>query len=201
MQHSAAVSTMPQTSATANVTTSSGSSSNIERIFLAALKSYKEKTKKDLKEHDLFRQLETCDSPAAILAVFQAKQFDSSRAGNNDRLKKWLTPTINVLYAFSNTLGEGISLVNIDASCPSLVEYTLMPNLQVFPPAKVIFAGVGVLLLVSGLVHPSRLVDAHVTLIVLRRLRMSRRAKTSSLTSSDALRVSACGSRITLTFR
>jgi hypothetical protein len=39
-----------------------------------------------------------------------------------------------------------------------------MPNLQVFPPAKVIFAGVGVLLLVSGLVHC--LVEPHVTLIV-----------------------------------
>jgi hypothetical protein len=146
MQHSAAVSTMSQTPATS----SSGTTSNIERIFLAALKSYKKKTKKDLKNHDLFKQLETCDSPAAILAVFQADQFDPSRTGSNERLNKWLIPTINVLSAFSNTLGEGISLVNIDASYPSLGEHTLMPNLQVFPPAKVIFAGVGVLLLVSG---------------------------------------------------
>ena len=114
MQHSAAVSTMPQTPATA----SPESSSNIERIFLAALKSYKKKTKKDLKNHDLFKQLEACDSPAAILAVFQADQFDSSRTGSNDRLNKWLIPTINVLCAFSDTLGEGISLVNIDPSVP-----------------------------------------------------------------------------------
>ncbi|KAN0136449.1 hypothetical protein V8E53_005817, partial [Lactarius tabidus] len=101
----------------------------IERIFLAALKSYKKKTKKDLKNHDLFKQLETCDSPAAILAVFQADQFDPSRTGSNERLNKWLIPTINILSAFSDTLGEGISLV--------------------FPPAKVIFAGVGVLLLAA----------------------------------------------------
>ena len=96
--------------------TPSGSSSNIESIFNAALKSYKKKTKKDLKNHDLFKQLESCDSPAAILAVFQAAQFDDSQMARDERLKKWLVPTINVLCAFSETLGEGISLVNVDSS-------------------------------------------------------------------------------------
>ncbi|KAH9167691.1 hypothetical protein EDB89DRAFT_2232237 [Lactarius sanguifluus] len=109
--------------------TSSGSSSNVERIFDAALKSYNKKTKNDLKNHDMFKQLETCNSPAAILAVFQAAQFDPSRTAADDRLKKWLIPIINVLYAFSGTLGEGVALV--------------------FPPAKVVFAGVGVLLLAA----------------------------------------------------
>jgi hypothetical protein len=107
---------VPQTSAT----TPSGSSSHIESIFDAALKSYKKKTKKDLKNHDLFKQLETCDSPAAILAVFQASRFD--RTGDDDALKKWLVPTINVLYAFSETIGEGVSLVNIDSSVHLLVD-------------------------------------------------------------------------------
>ncbi|KAH9069639.1 hypothetical protein EDB83DRAFT_2582967 [Lactarius deliciosus] len=116
---------MPQ----APATTSSQSSSNIEGIFDAALKSYKKKTKNDLKKHDIFKQLETCNSPAAILAVFQATQFDFSRTAGDDRLKKWLVPTINVLYAFSGTLSEGVALV--------------------FPPAKVVFAGVGVLLLAA----------------------------------------------------
>ena len=101
-----------------HVTPSSGSSSSIERIFVAALKSYKKKTKKDLKNHDLFRQLESCDSPAAILDVFQADHFDTSHVGSNYRLNKWLIPTINVLCAFSDTLGEGISLVSIDPSAP-----------------------------------------------------------------------------------
>ncbi|KAH9069631.1 ankyrin repeat-containing domain protein [Lactarius deliciosus] len=116
---------VPQAPASA----SSGSSSNIERIFDAALKSYKNKTKNDLKKHDIFKQLETCDSPAAILAVFQAAQFDPSRTAGDDRLKKWLVPTINVLYAFSGTLSEGVVLV--------------------FPPAKLVFAGIGVLLLAA----------------------------------------------------
>ena len=89
------------------------SSSNIERIFDTALKSYKKKTKQDLKKHDLFQQLEKCDSPSAILAAFQADQFGPSRTGAEDRFKKWFIPTVNVLYAFSATLGEGVGLVNI----------------------------------------------------------------------------------------
>ena len=130
MQHLAAVSTMPQ----APLTLSSGSSSNIERIFLAALKSYKKKTKQDLKNHDLFQQLEACDSPASILAVIQADQFDSSRTESNDRLNKWLLPTINVLSAFSDTLGEGISLVNIDPYIPFLFLDSIIVCLGVHYP-------------------------------------------------------------------
>ena len=95
-------------------TTSSGSSSNMESIFDAALKSYKKKTKKDLRNHDLFKQLEACHSPAAILAVFQADQFDQTDGDGGS--KKWLVPAITVLYAFSETLGEGVSLVNINPS-------------------------------------------------------------------------------------
>jgi hypothetical protein len=91
------------------------SSSDIERIFDAALKSYKKKTKKDLKSHDLFKRLETCDSPAAILAMFQTAQFDT---GSDDSLKRWLVPTLNVLCSFSNTLGEAVSLVVIDNFVP-----------------------------------------------------------------------------------
>ena len=95
------------------------SSSNIKRIFDAALKSYKKKTKKDLKSHDLFIQLEKCDSPEEILAKFQATQFgDPSQTGSDDGLKRWLIPTLNVLCAFSDTLGEGVSLVAIDTSLP-----------------------------------------------------------------------------------
>ena len=106
-QPSASVS-VPQTPATT-------SSSDIERIFDAALKSYMKKTKKDLKDHDLFKQLENCHSPAAILAVFQTTQFeDPSRTGSDDRLRRWLVPILNVLCAFSDTLGGGVGLVVID---------------------------------------------------------------------------------------
>ena len=90
------------------------SSSDIERIFDTALKSYQKKTNENLKDHDLFKQLESCNSPAEILAQFD----DPSQTWSDDRLKTWLVPTLNVLCAFSDTLDEGVSLVMIDSIVP-----------------------------------------------------------------------------------
>ena len=101
------------------------STSDINRILDTALESYKKRTKKNLKDHDLFKQLENCDSPSAILEKFQANQFDPSQTGSDDRLKRWLVPTLDVLCAFSDTLGEGVSLVIIDSFMPPYVN-TLM---------------------------------------------------------------------------
>jgi hypothetical protein len=61
-------------------------------------------------------------------------------------LTKWLNPTVNVLYALSATLGEGVGLVRLGTS--TCLHSTLIFICQVISPAKVIFAGVGVLLLV-----------------------------------------------------
>ncbi|KAF8273329.1 hypothetical protein EI94DRAFT_1716445 [Lactarius quietus] len=106
------------------------SSSNFQAIFYSAVKAYERKTKRDLLAHPLASQLQTCDSPASILAVLQGQMDDLDLArGSDERLTKWLGPTVNVLLAFSDTLGEGVSLV--------------------FSPAKVIFAGAGVLLQVA----------------------------------------------------
>ncbi|KAI9432201.1 hypothetical protein H4582DRAFT_1821458, partial [Lactarius indigo] len=106
------------------------SSSNFDTVFTTAFKAYKKRTGKDITSHPLAAQLKTCDSPDAILAVLRAQveEFDQSRK-DDERLTKWLNPTVNVLYAFSATLGEGVGLA--------------------FSPAKVIFAGIGVLLLAS----------------------------------------------------
>ncbi|KAH9028419.1 hypothetical protein EDB84DRAFT_1439625 [Lactarius hengduanensis] len=105
------------------------SSSNLQAIFCASLETYKKKTKKNLLAHPLMVQLQTCNSPTDVLAVLrtQVQQFEQSTSGD-DRLTRWLNPTVNVLYTFSAVLGEGVGLV--------------------FSPAKVIFAGAGVLLLV-----------------------------------------------------
>ncbi|KAH9052804.1 hypothetical protein EDB87DRAFT_1581202 [Lactarius vividus] len=103
---------------------------NFQSIFHASLKAYEKQTKKDLLSHPLAARLQSCNSSAAILAVLhdQVQDFEQSRSVN-ERLTKWLDPTVNVLYAFSATLGEGVGLV--------------------FSPAKVIFAGAGVLLLAA----------------------------------------------------
>ncbi|KAH9161823.1 hypothetical protein EDB89DRAFT_2080246 [Lactarius sanguifluus] len=108
----------------------SASPYNFESIFRTAVQAYKKRTGRDITSHPLASWFKTCDSPDAILAVLQAQvqEFDQSRR-DDERLTKWLNPTVNVLYAFSATLGEGVGLV--------------------FSPAKVIFAGIGVLLLAS----------------------------------------------------
>ncbi len=66
----------------------------------------------DLLAHPLAARLQTCDCPAAILTVLQeqVQELGQSRS-NDDRWLKWLDPTVNVLFAFSVTLGAGVSLV------------------------------------------------------------------------------------------
>ncbi|KAH9034405.1 hypothetical protein EDB83DRAFT_2525240 [Lactarius deliciosus] len=97
-------------------------SSRFQDIFNTALKAYQKQTKKDLITHPLSSQLQSCDSTSAILAVLQAqvREFDQAHS-DDERLTKWLVSTVNVLYAFSAAVTDGVSLV--------------------FSPAKAIFAG------------------------------------------------------------
>ena len=103
--HEPIMSTVPSTSA---------SHSNFVSIFNVALETYKRKTKNDLASHPLLPSLQSCDSPEAILTVLreQIPAFSQSQ-NDDDRLTKWVTPTVNVLYSFSATLGGGVGLVNI----------------------------------------------------------------------------------------
>ena len=54
------------------------------------------------------------------------------------------------MYTFSATLGAGVGFVNLN---PSVAAIALIFFWQVFRPANAIFAGAGVLLLVSSLVY------------------------------------------------
>jgi len=94
------------------VPSTSTSSTDFQAIFTAALEVYKKKTKKDIASHPLAVQLQSCNSPDAILAVLrtQVQTFDESQSAD-ERWTKWLDPTVNVLYAFSATLGKGVGLV------------------------------------------------------------------------------------------
>ncbi|KAH9015494.1 hypothetical protein EDB85DRAFT_2280300, partial [Lactarius pseudohatsudake] len=56
------------------------SSTNFETIFGAALEAYKNQTKKDITSHPLAVQLQSCDSPIAILAVLRAQTFPPAKA-------------------------------------------------------------------------------------------------------------------------
>ncbi|KAF8260976.1 hypothetical protein EI94DRAFT_1810940 [Lactarius quietus] len=119
---------MSQSASTSKST--STSSPHFRTIFVAAIKAYEKKTKIDLHTHPLATQLQSCNSSSDILKVLHDKvnEFDNSRT-HNERLSSWLNPTINVLYAFSATLGQGVGLI--------------------FPPANVISTGIGVLFLAA----------------------------------------------------
>jgi hypothetical protein len=96
------------------------SSSNFQVIFNNALKVYKRRTKKDLLAHPLASQLQDCHSYSSILIVLQQQiqELDQSQT-SDERLTKWLDPTVKVLYTLSETLGEGVSLVcPVMSKCP-----------------------------------------------------------------------------------
>jgi len=134
-----------------NVPSPSTSRANLDSIFDAALKTYKKKTGNDITSHPLATEFQSCDSPDAILSVLrrQIPTPDQSQSGD-ETFVKCLIPTVNVLYTLSNTLGEGVGLVIITMS-PLLRTRALTSYSQVFSPARVIFAGIGVLLLVRCL--------------------------------------------------
>jgi hypothetical protein len=88
-------------------------SSNFQLIINNALKVYEKRIKKDLLAHPLAAHLRACDSLSAILAVLQHQVRGLDQSRSDDRWTKWLDPTVNVLFAFSATLGAGVSLVSL----------------------------------------------------------------------------------------
>ena len=89
------------------------STSNFLSIFDTASREYKSLTKKDLATHPLAAAIEGYNSPDSILNVFrkQASAFDKFLKGD-DKLMEGLTPIVNILFTFSETLGEGAGLVS-----------------------------------------------------------------------------------------
>ena len=134
-----------------NLPSTSSSRLNLDALFNAALRAYKNQTGKDIASHPLATELQSCDSPDAMLTVLRRQIPIPDQSQNVDEpLEKCLVPTISVLCALSDTLGEGVGLVNITLSFLSRIA-PLTSLSQVFSPAKVIFTGIGILLLVGYL--------------------------------------------------
>jgi hypothetical protein len=83
--------------------------SNFQLIFESALEAYRKRTKNDILTHPLADRLKTCNSANSILTVLQelVQELNQSQRSN----QRWLDPTVNVLLAFSETLGEGVGSV------------------------------------------------------------------------------------------
>lgn len=86
--------------------------SNYQAIFDSSLEAYKKKTGNDLTKDPLFHRLESCKSPDAVLAILRAQIPDPSQP--QSRLTMWLDPTVNVLNAFSATVGALVGQVSLD---------------------------------------------------------------------------------------
>ena len=97
----------------ATLATTAASSESRQAIFQAALKSFQKQTKTDLLTHPLVSQLQSCESTTAILAILQdqVREFEKTSDGD-ERLTKWLGPTVNVLNAFSAAVSGGVNLVS-----------------------------------------------------------------------------------------
>jgi hypothetical protein len=66
--------------------------------------------KKDLLNHPLTPQFQSCDSPTSILAVLQGQVDDLDHAQKTDkRSTKWIGPIVIVL-TFSATIGGGLAV-------------------------------------------------------------------------------------------
>jgi hypothetical protein len=92
------------------------SNSNYQHIFSVAVESYRKRTGNDLTSNPLLPRLEPCRSPDAVIALLreQIPGFDQSRNDNDsERLLNWLKPTVNVIVAFSGTIGEFVSPVGL----------------------------------------------------------------------------------------
>jgi hypothetical protein len=102
--------------------TSSSESSSLyfHSVFNTALEAYENKTKNKLLTHPLATQLQSRNSPAAVLSMLQEliQRFDQRYRGD-ERLTSWLNPTVNVLFSFSALISEGVGLVSLNylASC------------------------------------------------------------------------------------
>jgi len=94
--------------------TASPSPDNFTAIFDSAWSEYEKVTGKRLNAHPLAAQLDSCDSPKAVLNILrtQAQVFGKERRGD-EKLMDWLSPTVNILFVFSSMLAEGIGLVGI----------------------------------------------------------------------------------------
>jgi hypothetical protein len=93
--------------------TDSPSIDNFTAIFASAESEYQRVTGNRLETHPFADQLQTCDSPEDVSKIFrtQVHALRNFRQGD-ERLMKWLDPTVNILFIFSSTVAEGIGLVS-----------------------------------------------------------------------------------------
>jgi hypothetical protein len=126
--------------------------SQFQDLFDAALWEYTQKTGKDITTDPLTARLLCCDSSDAVLDILQEQAHAFNQYRNGDwkvQLMRRLKPTVDILFGLSTggVFGECIGLVRLTKSIFVFRELISL-HLQSLPPAKAVFAGVGLLLAV-----------------------------------------------------
>ena len=124
-------------------------SPELKSLFEAALNEFQNQTGSNLVQHQIIDKFVNCQSADSVIDVLQeqAQAFRNFR-GDDGRVMTWLKQTVNVLHGLSTSdvLGEAVGLVCIYSFHLTRTHRRNTLFLQPFPPAKVIFAGIGILL-------------------------------------------------------
>jgi hypothetical protein len=130
----------------ASIRTASPSPDNFTAIFNSALSEYQRITGKHLETHPFASQLASWHSPEAVSETLrtQVQILNGSREGD-EKLMKWLRPTVDILFSFSSILAEGTGPVSYLRLVLSPFDHCPTSDSQTFPPARAIFAGIAVL--------------------------------------------------------
>ena len=126
-------------------------SSTFDTLFNAALEKYTKQTGKDLCNHPLASEIDSCKNIDSILNIFkkQAQAFDEFKNGDVNLLR-WLTPVVDVLHALSTNKAIRDSVSHVSPATTLLFHILELSIPQVFPLANAVFCGIGILLSVSS---------------------------------------------------
>ena len=102
-------------------------STSIQPILDAAFVDYAKQIGIDPAKHPFANRLQTCHSPDDVLKLLEdkANEFKDYRDGNR-KLIDCIKPVVNVIHAFSDVLGEVVSLVSLFGSFFHLHIFTVL---------------------------------------------------------------------------
>lgn len=134
-------------------------SPELKSLFEAALNEFENRTGTNLVQHQVINKLVNCQSADSVIDLLQeqAKAFRNFRR-DDGRVMTWLKQIVDVLHNLSTSgvLGEGIGLVRIYSFYFTGRHHRNTLSFQPVPPAKAIFAGIGMLLGVCVLISFSQ---------------------------------------------
>ena len=161
------------------------------QLIRDALDDYAKQMKIDLKDNPFAEELKDCNSPDAILQLLEKNRDDFKDYREKDRkFIDCLNPIVKFVHAFSDVLGEAVSVVSVERS--TLFHRHFLLHQVPFQPAKLVFLGIDVLFTVRfalDLINQHRpLISCHI-----RRPKESARA---TMLSSNSLNASEASSNV-----